>query len=166
MTSAGTTAGRQWFPIPWIDGSSEESAAAGLRRAADELDAFLDALMVDHDLPPERVCLLGFSQGCMMALHVAPRRKDPMAGVVGISGRLLEPELLIDEVESRMPVLLIHGDRDDVVPPQSLSMAAEGLRQAGFTDVQAHTMKGTAHGIAPEGLRGALAFMRDLLGYG
>ncbi|MEO0676638.1 MAG: alpha/beta fold hydrolase [Pseudomonadota bacterium] len=157
--------GRQWFPIPWIDGSSEEAAAEGLRMAAADLQAFLDALMVDNDLLPEQVCLLGFSQGSMMALHVAPRREDPVAGVVGISGRLLEPELLVDEVESRMPILLIHGDQDDVVPPQSLPMAAEGLQKAGFTDVYAHIMKGTAHGIAPDGLSVALAFMRDRLGY-
>ncbi|MEM8591097.1 MAG: alpha/beta fold hydrolase [Pseudomonadota bacterium] len=161
----GMGGGRQWFPIPWIDGSSEEAAAAGLRAAADDLNAFLDALMVDEDLLPDQVCLLGFSQGCMMALHVAPRREDPVAGVVGISGRLQEPELLPDETVSRMPVLLIHGDQDDVVPPQSLPAAAEGLQLAEFTDVYAHIMKGTGHGIAPDGLSVALAFMRDRLGY-
>ncbi|MEO0487676.1 MAG: alpha/beta fold hydrolase [Pseudomonadota bacterium] len=157
--------GRQWFPIPWIDGSSEEAAAEGLRKAADDLNAFLDALMVDEDLLPEQVCLLGFSQGAMMSMHVAPRREDPVAGVVAISGRLLEPELLPDEVESRMPVLLIHGDQDDVVPPQSLPAAAEALQRAEFVDVYAHIMKGTGHGIAPDGLSVALAFMRERLGY-
>jgi len=165
-TMGAMMAGRQWFPIPWIDGSSEEAAAAGLRRAAEDLNAFLDALMVDEDLLPEQVCLLGFSQGAMMALHVAPRREDPVAGVVGISGRLLEPELLVDEAVSKMPVLLIHGDSDDVVPPQSLPMAAEALQNAQFQDVYAHIMKGTGHGIAPDGLSVALAFMRERLGYG
>ncbi|MEL6608217.1 MAG: prolyl oligopeptidase family serine peptidase [Pseudomonadota bacterium] len=157
--------GFQWFPIPWIDGSSEEAAAEGLRQAALDFDAYLDALMVDYDLLPEQVLLFGFSQGTMMSLHVAPRREDPIAGIVAFSGRLLEPELLEDEVQSRMPVLLVHGDQDDVVPPQSLPMAAEGLQKAGFTDVYAHIMKGTAHGIAPDGLQVALAFMRDRLGY-
>ncbi|MGR3491749.1 MAG: alpha/beta hydrolase [Shimia sp.] len=157
--------GLQWFPIPWIDGSSEEAAAAGLRAAAADMDAFLDALMVDNDLLPEQVMLFGFSQGTMMSLHVAPRREDPIAGIVAFSGRLLEPELLEDEVTAHMPVLLVHGDQDDVVPPQSLPMAAEGLQKAGFTDVYAHIMKGTAHGIAPDGLQVALAFMRDRLGY-
>lgn len=165
MMPMGMPAGRQWFPIPWIDGSSEEAAAEGLRAASADLNAFLDALMVDNDLLPEQVALLGFSQGAMMALHVAPRREDPVAGVVGISGRLLEPELLVDEVTARMPILLIHGDQDDVVPPQSLPMAAEGLQSAGFTDVYAHIMKGTAHGIAPDGLSVALAFLRDRFGY-
>ncbi len=161
---AGAPMGYQWFPIPWIDGSSEEESQQGMLRAADDLNAFLDALMVDNDLLPEQVVLFGFSQGTMMALHVAPRREDEVAGLVGFSGRLLAPELLTDEVMSRPPVLLVHGDQDDVVPVQSLPEAAEALQKAGWKEVYAHVMKGTAHGIAPDGLSVALAFMRDKCG--
>ena len=100
----------------------------------------------------------------MMALHVAPRREDEVAGVVAFSGRLVSPETLEDEVVVRPPVLLVHGDADDVVPPQSLPQAAEALQAAGFKEVYAHVMKGTGHGIAPDGLSVALAFMRDKLG--
>jgi phospholipase/carboxylesterase len=162
---AGSPFGYQWFPIPWIDGSSEEESSRGMQQAVEDLNAFLDALMVDEDLLPEQVCLFGFSQGTMMSLHVAPRREDLVAGIVAFSGRLLEPELLADEVQSRMPILLVHGDQDDVVPVQSLPQAAEALQNAGFTDVYAHVMKGTAHGIAPDGLSVALAFIRDQLGF-
>ena len=162
---AGSPFGYQWFPIPWIDGSSEEESSRGMQQAVEDLNAFLDALMVDEDLLPEQVCLFGFSQGTMMSLHVAPRREDPVAGIVAFSGRLLEPELLADEVQSRMPILLVHGDQDDVVPVQSLPQAAEALQNAGFTDVYAHVMKGTAHGIAADGLSVALAFIRDQLGF-
>ncbi len=160
----GSPFGLQWFPIPWIDGSSEEMARNGALRAADDLQAFLDGVMVDEDLLPEQVVLLGFSQGTMMALHAAPRREDPVAGVVAFSGRLLEPELLADEVQSRPPILLIHGDQDDVVPVQALPEAARALEDAGWTEVYAHVMKGTAHGIAPDGLSVALAFLRERLG--
>lgn len=160
----GMPFGLQWFPIPWIDGSSEEEAHRGLMAASDDLNAFLDALMVDEDLLPEQVVLFGFSQGTMMALHVAPRREDALGGVVAFSGRLLSPELLSDEVQSRPPVLLVHGDADEVVPVQSLPQAAEALQGAGWQDVYAHIMKGTGHGIAPDGLSVALAFMRDKLG--
>jgi len=157
--------GLQWFPIPWIDGSSEEEAERGLMAASDDLNAFLDALMVDEDVLPEQVLLFGFSQGTMMALQVAPRREDDVAGIVAFSGRLLRPDLLKDEVVVRPPILLVHGDQDDVVPPQSLPEAAETLQGAGWKDVYAHVMKGTAHGIAPDGLQVALAFMRTRLGY-
>ena len=160
---AGAPFGYQWFPIPWIDGSSEEEAARGLQAAVEDLNAFLDGIRVDEDLLPEQMVLLGFSQGSMMSLHVAPRREDPVAGVIALSGRLLQPEVLPDEVVSRMPILLVHGDADDVVPVQSLPQAAQALQDAGFTEVFAHIMKGTAHGIAPDGLSVALAFMRDKL---
>ncbi len=160
----GAPMGFQWFPIPWIDGSSEEESRAGMERATEDLNAFLDGVMVDEDLLPEQVMVLGFSQGTMMALHVLPRREDPVAGIVAFSGRLLEPELLADELQCRPPVLLIHGDQDDVVPPQSLPLAAEALQEAGWKEVYAHVMKGTGHGIAPDGLSVALAFMQERLG--
>jgi len=159
----GAPFGFQWFPIPWMDGSSEEEAERGMLAAVEDVNAFLDALMVDEDVLPEQVVLFGFSQGTMMSLHIAPRREDPVAGVVAFSGRMLKPDLLEDEVVSRMPVLLVHGDADEVVPPQSLPAAAEALQKAGFKEVFAHVMKGTGHGIAPDGLSVALAFMRDKL---
>ena len=159
----GMPNGFQWFPIPWIDGSSEEEAERGLNSAVEDFNAFLDALMVDEDVLPEQVVLFGFSQGSMMSLHVAPRREDELAGVIAFSGRLLRPEALADEVVVRPQILLVHGDQDDVVPPQSLQEAAQALQNAGWKDVFAHVMKGTGHGIAPDGLSVALAFLRDKL---
>ena len=161
---AGSPFGFQWFPIPHFDGSSEEEKERSMAQSVEDLNAFLDALMVDEDVLPEQVLLFGFSQGTMMSLHVAPRREDPVAGIVAFSGRLLKPELLADEVVSRPPVLLIHGDVDDVVPPQSMPEAAEALQDAGWKDIYGHVMKGTAHGISPDGFSVALAFMRDRLG--
>lgn len=160
----GMPNGYQWFPIPYIDGSSEEESERGMDAAVEDLNSFLDALMVDEDVLPEQVVLFGFSQGAMMSLHIAPRREDELAGVVAIAGRLLRPDLLADEVVGRSPILLVHGDQDDVVPPQSLQLAAEALQEAGWKDVFAHVMQGTAHGIAPDGLSVSLAFMRDKLG--
>ena len=161
----GSPLGFQWFPIPWLDGSSEDEARRSMDAAIEDLNAFLDALMVDEDILPEQLALFGFSQGTMMSLHVGPRREDALAGIVGFSGRLLEPDLLVDEVKTKPPVLLVHGDQDEVVPPQSLSEAAVGLEKAGFKEVFAHVMKGTGHGIAPDGLSVALAFLRDKLNF-
>jgi len=161
--STANPAGLQWFPIPWIDGSSEEEAQAGMERAVGDLDAFLDAALEREGVAAADTVLFGFSQGTMMALHVGPRRPETLGGIVGFSGRLLAPERLGEEVVNRPPVLLVHGDVDDVVPPQSLPQAAEALEAAGFERVYAHVMKGTGHGIAPDGLSVALAFMRDVL---
>ena len=154
--------GFQWFPIPWIDGSTEAAAAEGLRRSAKLLDGFIDKVLADEGLSPDRLVLVGFSQGTRMSLHVAPRRADPIAGIVGFSGRLMFPDALGEEALSKPPVILIHGDADDVVPFAEMSVAGETLQGAGFT-VYGHVMKGTAHGIAPDGLSVALAFIRDVL---
>jgi phospholipase/carboxylesterase len=154
--------GYQWFPIPWLDGSSEEDATNGMMASADDLNAFLDQVLEDEGISPLDMVLLGFSQGTMISLHVAPRRAEPVAGIVGFSGRLLGPELLADEAVVKPPVMLIHGDADDVVPPSSLPEAANALTGAGF-ETYAHVSEGMAHGIAPDGLSIALSFMRDKL---
>lgn len=154
--------GFQWFPIPWLDGSSEAEAAEGLAAAAADLDAFLDERLAAEGLPPEALALVGFSQGTMMSLHVAPRRKAAIAGIVAFSGRLLAPERLQAEAQVKPPVLLIHGDADPVVPFEDMGRAGEALTRAGFT-TYGHVMKGTGHGIAPDGLSMALAFLHERL---
>ena len=160
----GAPMGFQWFPIPWIDGSSEEESMAGMERAVEDLNAFLDETMVREGVSAAQTVLYGFSQGTMMSLHVGPRRAEALAGIVGFSGRMLKPETLAEEVRTRPPVLLVHGDQDEVVPVQSLPEAAEAMEAAGFERIYAHIMKGTGHGIAPDGLQVSLAFLRDVFG--
>lgn len=159
---AGNPFGRQWFPIPRLDGSSPEAAQEGLQQSAADLNQFLDERIADSGLTPDRVALVGFSQGTMMSLHVAPRRPEPLAAVVGFSGRLLAPERLAAETRSRMPILLVHGDQDPMVPFADMDAAAQALLAAGF-QVYGHVMKGTGHGIAPDGLSSALGFLRQHL---
>jgi phospholipase/carboxylesterase len=81
---------------------------------------------------------------------------------VGFSGRLLQPEKLASETVSRLPVLLVHGDQDELVPLASLPQAADALVGAGF-ETYTHVSKGTGHGIAHDGLSLALSFLRDKL---
>jgi len=159
----GNPMGFQWFPIPWIDGSSEEESERGMTQAIDDLNAYVDATMEEEGVSEAETILVGFSQGTMMALHIAPRREDQFAGIVAFSGRLLRPELLADEAKSKPPVVLIHGDQDDVVPPISMPEAGDALQEAGFP-VYGHVMKGTGHGIAPDGLGVALSFIGQQLG--
>lgn len=159
---SGNPFGFQWFPIPWLDGSSEAEAAAGLQAASEDLTIFLDARLAEEGLAPERLALVGFSQGSMMSLHVALRRPAAIAGIVAFSGRLLAPERLEAEIVSRPPVLLIHGDADPVVPFADMSKAGNALVAAGV-ETYGHVMQGTGHGIAPDGLSVALSFLRERL---
>lgn len=158
----GNPFGFQWFPIPWLDGSSEEAAKAGMADSVDLLNAFLDARLAEEGLEPSALAMVGFSQGAMMSLHVAPRRAEAVAGVVAISGRLLVPELLATQAVVKPPVLLVHGDQDPVVPFEDLGLAGQALVAAGF-ETYGHVMKGTGHGIAPDGLGVTLQFLKERL---
>ncbi|WP_410217661.1 alpha/beta hydrolase [Paracoccus sp. (in: a-proteobacteria)] len=155
--------GFQWFPIPWLDGSTEADARSSMGESIKALNAFLDRVLANEGLTADRMVLVGFSQGTMMALHVAPRRDRAVAGIVGFSGRLLEPQLLAEEARNKPPVLLIHGDQDQMVPFEDMGLAGQTLQEAGFT-VYGHVMKGTGHGISPDGLSVALAFLREHFG--
>lgn len=154
--------GYQWFPIPWLDGSSQEAADAGMALSVNDLNGFLDARLAEEGLAADRLALIGFSQGAMMSLHIAPRREAAMAGVVAISGRLLRPERLADEALVKPPVLLIHGDQDQVVPFGDMARAGDALVAAGFQTF-GHVMQGTGHGIAPDGLGVTLQFLSERL---
>lgn len=160
---AGNPMGFQWFPIPWLDGSSEEDSMKGANQAAQDINAFLDQVLEDEDITPSQLVVFGFSQGTMMALRVLPRRDDPVAGLVAFSGRMLEPDDFASHIKSKPPVLLVHGDQDEMVPPGHFSESGEVLQANGF-ETYGHIMKGTGHGIAMDGLSVALSFMADKLG--
>ncbi|MGB0507834.1 MAG: alpha/beta hydrolase, partial [Pikeienuella sp.] len=109
-----------------------------------------------------RTILIGFSQGTMMSLEVAMRRSVDLAGVVGFSGRLVSDEDS-GPITSKPPVLLVHGDQDEVVPVESIHEARSALSAEGVV-VSWHISQGVGHGIAPDGLGLALQFIKDKLG--
>ena len=154
--------GYEWFPIPRLDGSSLENAKKGRDEATKELNLFLNEIKENTGIPFERIFLFGFSQGCMMSLHLAPRKNEKIAGVVGIAGMLMQPELLEKEAVQKPPILLVHGDEDDVVPYEELNIAADTLVKANF-EVYKLTSKGAGHSITEDGLRAALQFIKNIL---
>jgi phospholipase/carboxylesterase len=149
--------GHQWFSLRDFDPGR---MAAGASAAAPLLDRFIDDELAAAGLTDEDLAIVGFSQGTMMALHVALRRKRPPAAVVGFSGALLAPDRLASEITVRPPVLLIHGEADPVVPAQALQRAMTTLEAAGVP-VRGVVRPGLGHGIDPEGLGAALAFLTD-----
>ena len=147
--------GRQWFGF---EGRSESMILAETQTAAALLNPYIDAELARRDLKETNLALVGFSQGAMMALHVAPRRARAIAGVVGYSGALIAPQLLAADAQSRPPVLLIHGNADPVVPYASLAIAQGGLEAVGIK-VEAITRPGLAHGIDEIGLARGGSFL-------
>lgn len=151
--------GRQWFSF---QDASPEAILGGVRLAAPVLNAFLDTELERHGLSDSQLVLAGFSQGTMMALYVALRRPAACAGVLGYSGALIGVELLSGEIESRPPVLLLHGDADQVVPPRSLPAAVAALEANGVS-VTSELRPGLGHGIDERGLQlGADFLIRHL----
>jgi phospholipase/carboxylesterase len=156
--------GREWFPLTFRDPGERWS---GVNAAAPVLNGFLDAELERHGLPPSALALVGFSQGTMMSLHVGLRRTAAPAAIVGYSGMLVLPEgadpaAFAAEIKSRPPVLLVHGDRDDLIPVQALFHAAQGLAALGVP-AQWHISHGIGHGIDQEGLRQGGEFLARLL---
>ncbi|HZH25693.1 MAG TPA: alpha/beta fold hydrolase [Azospirillaceae bacterium] len=154
--------GYQWFSL---QDRTPARILAGVQAAAPMLDAFLDELLESYRLGPERLALVGFSQGTMMAMHVAMRRDKPVAGVVGFSGALVGAELLAEDIRSRPPVLLVHGDADQIVPVQASRLALGALEAAGIK-ARLVVRPGLPHSIDGVGLTEGAAFLREAFGAG
>lgn len=155
--------GRQWFGLSEYDpgmlrrdphhaGAIYEKLLAGAEQAAPSLDAFLDAELARHALPADRLALVGFSQGTMMALHVGLRRRQGPAAILGYSGALVGAAKLKDQArQPSPPILLVHGSDDDVVPLEAMFDSLNGLNEAGIP-ARWHLCLGLPHSIDQEGL--------------
>jgi len=152
--------GYQWFPLSTI---SREERDSGTGKAAPLLDAYLEAQLERFGLGPERLALVGFSQGTMVSLHAGLRRAPQIAGILGYSGSLAVPERLVDEIRGRPPVLLVHGTADETVPIW-LMFESFGALQAAKVPVERHISQNTAHAIAPDGLEAGTRFLQRCLG--
>jgi phospholipase/carboxylesterase len=149
--------GRQWFDLTMSD---PQERWRGVEKAGPSLNAYIDEQLAAYGLGDEALALVGFSQGTMMALHIGLRRPKKIAAIVGFSGMLVEPSRLKADIRSRPPVLLIHGDRDDVIPVQALQQARNALAEAGVP-VETHTAAGLTHGIDGAGLDIAGRFLMN-----
>jgi len=125
----GAPGGRQWWPLTSL---SPGARAAGVRVAAPALNAYIDSHLAAYNLAENRLALVGFSQGTMMALHVGPRRVESLAGIVGYSGMLADPDALVPEAATKLPILLVHGDADEVVPVTAMYQTKSRLEALGF----------------------------------
>jgi phospholipase/carboxylesterase len=159
--------GRQWFPLTFRDPNERWN---GVKAAGPALDRFLDAELARHRLAPGALALVGFSQGTMMALHVGLRRAAAPAAIVGYSGLFVlppnaQPEAVAAEIRARPPILLVHGDEDDLIPVENLFHASQSLATLGIP-AEWHLSSGIGHGIDNDGLRHGGEFLARRLGRG
>jgi len=154
---------REWFPLTFRNPTERWD---GVNAAAPGLDSLLDAELARHNLPPSALALVGFSQGTMMALQVGLRHAVAPAAIVGYSGMLVlegdkDVQGYAPQVRARPPVLLIHGDADDLIPVQALILSTQALA-ALEVPVEWHVSAGIGHGIDDEGLRHGGEFLARL----
>jgi phospholipase/carboxylesterase len=155
----GAPGGYQWWALTSL---APEARAAGVRHPAEALNAFMDRQLELYGLAEDKLALVGFSQGTMMALHIGPRRERPIAGIVGYSGMLADPVALAAEVRTKPPVLLVHGDDDPVLPIAAMHDAKAALTSLGFA-VSSHVSPGLGHSIDDAGLRLGQRFLAQVL---
>ena len=149
--------GRQWWAV---GDRSPLYTETGIRTAAPYLDAFIDAELKRLGLPEDAYAIMGFSQGAMMALFVGLRRKVAPRAILAFSGALIAPDSLKNEIANHAPVLLMHGEADDVVPA-SRSRDAEAVLNELGVPVSAFYVPRLGHGIDEGGLSlGALALQK------
>jgi phospholipase/carboxylesterase len=148
--------GRQWFSLA---DRTPARVEAGLRRVQPIFDRFVDAELARLSLPASAYALMGFSQGAMTVLFAGLRRRVAPRAILAYSGALVAPETLAAELANRAPVLLVHGEADEVVPVSRSREAAAALRAAGIAVEETYSPH-LGHGIDDAGLAAGAVFLQ------
>jgi phospholipase/carboxylesterase len=156
MVPPGYPNSYQWFSLQQ---RAPSAMLHGASSAAPILQDFMKEQMELHDISAAKTALVGFSQGTMMSLYAGPRFGQRIAGILGYSGALVGE---MDIELHKVPVHLVHGEADDVVPVAAYHHARKGLEQAGFT-VSGHTTKGLPHSIDDKGIQSGADFLKSIL---
>jgi len=151
--------GYQWFSLS----DPNADRFPGVQAAAPTLDHYISQQIEAHGLSEAETALVGFSQGAMMSLHVGLRREKQLAGIAGYSGRLVGADLLASEIKSKPPVMLVHGEADDVVPSSSLMDAVSGLAGVGI-DARFELRPDLGHGLDDRGIMMGMEFLAECFG--
>lgn len=155
MVPAGYPDSYQWFSLQNRD---PDIMLKGVQNVFPILEEFIEAQVKRFMLQYDKVALVGFSQGTMTSLYVAPRLKNKIAGVLGYSGALLWD----DKIRHKLPIHLIHGESDDVVSVEAWHAAREVLMKNDFP-FSGHTTRGLIHSIDMDGITSGSAFLKQAL---
>lgn len=149
----------QWFSLPNLN---PETLKNGVRKALPLLKEYIEEILMHYQIQSNRLAVMGFSQGAMMALAVGLSNSKPFAGILSYSGALIYPEKEIMMTDT--PILLVHGDQDDIVPFDYLTKAEKELHSKGVS-VSKFICNNTGHGIDYNGLEVGSTFLRQHLKY-
>ena len=148
--------GFQWFDL--MDQTEDEILSKSLIAEA-KLNKFIDEVKEKNKLKTSQIALVGFSQGCMISLQTALKRKDKIKCLIGYSGKILNQDHLRKNIHSRPEIYLMHGDIDNVVPLNSLLEAKEFFSNQKY-EINTKIFKNCEHRIPTEGLSIGLEFLK------
>ena len=153
---------RAWYDIKSLDFESRADLE-GVKASAEQVEQLIKA-QIESGIPSERIILAGFSQGGVIALHLAPRFAHKLAGVLALSTYMCEPSLLSNEgkdINRDTPIMMAHGEQDEVVPVFMGNAAFKTLSECGFNATwQTYTMQ---HNVCMQELNDISAWLQTRL---
>ena len=152
--------GYQWFPIKQKnDGSLDLNAKNEILNSVKLINLYIDEIESETGISSKNFVLVGFSQGTMMVLETLLSREKKISAVVGFSGGFLNVKNKVSKINLDTPILLVHGDEDNVVPMEMTKMAKKNLNILGYF-VNTYFSKGLGHGISLDGLAESTKFLK------
>lgn len=158
--------GYQWFPIRQnADGTTNLNSSKEIILSVNMINDYINLLIKEKKIDISKILLIGFSQGTMIALETMISNEKGFMGLIGFSGGFLDVTKKIGTDSIKTPIMLIHGDVDQVVPMTMTNIAVKQLHKKGF-NVKKHICKDLGHGISIDGLNYASEFLRKILSNG
>ena len=151
--------GYQWFDLT---SEKEEIILEKSLVAEEKLSLFLDQVLDNFQLEPKNIALVGFSQGCMMAIQTGIKKKIKINCLIGYSGKIINQNHLANNINSKPKIFLMHGEHDTIVPPTHLLEAKEYLKNHEI-NVKIKMFKNCEHKIPVEGSSLGLEFLKKNL---
>jgi len=153
--------GYQWFDL---SKENEEYILDQSLKAEKKLKEFIDQVKTVYRLDNSKICLSGFSQGCMLAINIGLIENEPFSCVVGFSGKIINKNNLASRIISKTKFLLLHGDMDQVVSPSNL-LEAKDFLERNKIEVETNMIQNCEHHISTEASSFALKYIKKNLGY-
>ena len=149
--------GYQWFDLETND---KNYILNEVKKAEDKLRKYIEEVKAEYNLENSKICLSGFSQGCMMSINLGLTSKDTFNCIVGFSGKIIDKEDLSLRLISKTKTLLIHGEKDEIVPPNNLLEAKDFFTRNNIS-IETLMIKDCDHHIPVEASSNALKFIKD-----
>ena len=151
--------GYQWFDLT---SDKEEIILEKSLIAEEKLIKFLDKAIENFKLESRNLSMVGFSQGCMIGIQVALKKKEKINSLIGYSGRIINKKHLSQNINSKPNIFLMHGANDTIVPSMHLLESKEYLNKYGIK-IKSKIFNNCEHKIPVEGLSLGLSFLKKNL---